>query len=92
MNEIPERRAIGPFCFRINCDSTEVQNIDKQKLIEAGATKIEIVTERIEMTEIESHSLEQKFDKNGIKKEYSGFCANKEISADMGLKYLDKIN
>ena len=94
LDELEELKASGKCKIkaRINCDSTEVQNIDKQKLIEAGATKIEIVTERIEIAEIESHSLEQKFDKNGIKKEYSSFCANKEISAEMGLKYLDKIN
>ena len=77
---------------RINCDTTEVSSIDKQKLIEAGATKVEIVTERIEMTEIDSHSLDQKFDKNGIKKAYIGFCDGKEISSEMGLQYLDKIS
>ena len=69
-----------------------MSGIDKQKLIEAGATKVEIVTERIEINAIDSHSLEQKFDKNGIKKEYSSFCAGKEISSEMGLKYLDKIS
>ena len=94
LDELAELKATGKYKVkaRINCDSTEVSNIDKQKLIEAGATKIEIVTERIEATEIESHSFDQKFDKNGIKKEYASFCSNKEISSEMGLKYLDKIN
>lgn len=77
---------------RIKCDSNEVSNINKQKLIEAGATKVEIVTEQTEIESISSHSLEQKFDKNGIKHEYSNFCAEKEIEVKMGLKYLDKIS
>lgn len=77
---------------RINCDSTEASSIDKQKLIEAGAAKVEIVTERLETISTDSHSLEQKFDKSGIKAEYVGFCNGKEISSDMGLRYLDKIN
>lgn len=77
---------------RINCDTTEVSGIDKQLLLDAGVTKVEIVTERIEACDIKSHSLEQKFDKSGIKKEYVSFCNGKEISSEMGLKYLDKIN
>lgn len=94
LDQLTELKESGMYKVkaRINCDSTEVSGIDKQKLIEAGATKVEIVTERIEMNVIESHSLDQKFDKNGIKKEYSNFCEGKEIPAEMGLKYLDKIN
>ena len=70
----------------------KASSIDKQKLIEAGATKVEIVTAQVEIANIESHSLDQKFDKDGIKKEYVGFCNGKEISSEMGLQYLDKIN
>lgn len=94
LNELADLKESGKYKVktRINCESTEVSGIDKQKLIEAGATKVEIVTERIEINAIDSHSLEQKFDKNGIKKEYSSFCAGKEISSEMGLKYLDKIS
>ena len=77
---------------KVSCYSDEAPNVDKQKLIDAGATKVEIVTEQTEVTEIESHALDQKFDKSGIKDEYTNFCSQKEIDSEMGLQYLDKIN
>lgn len=94
LEEITEIKESGKYKLkaRINCDNTEASSIDKQKLIEAGVTKVEIVTERLKIAEVDSHSLDQKFDKNGIKQEYIGFCNGKEISSEMGLKYLDKID
>lgn len=78
---------------RIRCNSTQTSAIDKQKLIEMGCTKVEIVTEDQEATVSASHTLEHKFDKNGIKSEYTSFCADKGIgNVEMGLHYLDKIN
>lgn len=77
---------------RINCSATDVQNIDKQKLLEAGAAKVEIVTEKTIAKSIEAHSLDRKFDKTGIKQEYESFCSEKVIDSSMGLQYLDKIH
>lgn len=77
---------------KVNCFSDEATSVDKQKLIDAGATKVEIITEQTEIVEIEARSLEQKFDKSGIKEEYTNFCSEKEIDNTMGLQYLDKIN
>lgn len=77
----------------VHCSSAESKTIDKQKLIELGFTKVEIATETTETTEIANHALEHKFDKNGIKEEYTTFCADKGIpNVEMGLQYLDKIN
>lgn len=90
MDELPELYKIK---VRIKCSSTMAKTIDKQKLLEAGATKVEIVTEETEITQIASHALDKKFDKSGIKKEYTTFCADKGISnVEIGLAYLDKIN
>lgn len=78
---------------RIGCTTQAASSIDKQKLLDAGATKVEIVTEETEVKEIEARSLDKKFDKTGIKQEYTNFCADKGISnVEMGLQYLDKIN
>lgn len=79
--------------IKITCSSSEATQIDKKKLLEAGATKIEVVTDDIEIQEIDANSLDKKFDKNGIKTEYTNFCSDKEIKdVNFGLKYLDKIN
>lgn len=77
---------------RINCSDTDVQNIDKQKLLEAGAAKVEIVTEKAVAKSIDAQSLDKKFDKTGIKQEYESFCSEKVIDSSMGLQYLDKIH
>lgn len=77
----------------VHCSSAESKTIDKQRLIELGFTKVEIATETTEIAEIANHALEHKFDKNGIKEEYTAFCADKGIpNVEMGLQYLDKIN
>lgn len=78
--------------LKVSCYSEEANNVDKQKLIDAGATKVEIITEQAKVNPISSQSLEQKFDKSGIKSEYKAFCITKEVDNEMGLKYLDKIN
>lgn len=77
---------------KVSCFSDEAPNIDKQKLIEAGATKVEIITEQTEVADIEPKGLDHKFDKSGIKEAYTEFCSQKEIDSAMGIKYLDKIN
>ena len=94
LNELDDMKADGRYKakVRINCKSNEVSNIDKAKLLEAGASKVEIVTEQTVVSPIAEQSLETKFDTSGIKQEYSNFCSERVISADMGLEYLDKIN
>lgn len=78
---------------RVSCKSKEAATINKQKLTESGANKIELVTEQTVAKVSESHSISKKFDKGGIKQEYSDFCNNHNIdNVDLGLQYLDKIS
>jgi len=77
----------------IKCSSAEASTIDKKKLIEMGFTKVEVKSETNETKAVASQALEHKYDKNGIKEEYTVFCADKGISnVEMGLQYLNKIN
>jgi len=95
MERLDDLKATGRYKVkaRVSCASTDVGGIDKQKLLEAGATKVEIVTEETAATEVAAHALDKKFDKSGIKQEYSAFCADKGIDdVEMGLEYLDKIS
>lgn len=78
---------------KISCNASEAALIDKDRLLKAGVSKIDILTEDLTPGESQSTALEAKFDKTGIKKEYAGFCEQKEIAnVELGLKYLDKIN
>lgn len=75
----------------INCTVAEAASLDKQALLDAGAAKIELRTEQTVVSAATVKSLEHKFDKEGIKEEYKMFCNECGIEAQMGLKYLDKI-
>jgi len=95
LKELNRIKADGRYRIkvRISCKSKEAPTIDKQKLSECGAAKIELVTEKTEVVKHDPQSLSQKFDKKGIKQEYTNFCTDKGIAnVEMGLKYLDKIN
>lgn len=77
----------------ITCSPREATGIDKRKLMDAGITKIELVTEDQSVGASAVSGLERKYDKSGIIQEYVGFCTEKGIeNVELGLKYLDKIN
>lgn len=77
---------------QVECNSDEAKTVDKQALLNIGATKVEIKTETITV-ESAAQAMETKYDKAGIKKEYVVFCQSKNISdIEVGLNYLDKIN
>lgn len=77
---------------KVVCNKAASKLVDKAKLIEAGVSKVELVAEEVEETKAKSSGLESKFDKTGIKSEYSLFCEKKEKNVELGMKYLDKIS
>lgn len=78
--------------IRIHTSSAKASGIDKEKLLQAGASKVEVVTEDLEVTEVAGSSLFEKFDNHKIKETYEVFCAEKEIEdVELGLSYLSKI-
>ena len=62
IDKLDDMKADGRYKIktRISCTSQEAPNIDKQKLLEAGSSKVEIVTEDVEITETTAHSLDKK--------------------------------
>ena len=95
LNEICSIKESGKYKIkvRISCDQTNASSVDKRKLLDAGVNKVEIDTDDIEISASDQKRVEQKFDKTGIKREYSTFCEEKDIpDVEFGLKYLDKIN
>lgn len=77
--------------LKIACTNDQAAAIDKNTLLELGASKIEMVTEA-SMSYAKVEDLNTKFNKDGLKAEYSRFCIQKDIeNVEMGLQYLDKI-
>ncbi len=77
---------------RVKCDSAQSASVNKQKLAEYGANKIELVTEQTVVMHTDHKSITQKFDKSGIKEEYTNFCSQKSIDNQLGLHYLEQLN
>jgi len=77
---------------RVKCESAQSSSVNKQKLAECGANKIELVTEQTTVVHTDHQSITKKFDKSGIKEEYTNFCTQKSIDNQLGLHYLEKLN
>ena len=77
--------------LKLNCTDAQAKTVDKEKLHAMGFNKIELKTEKVRATEVKETDLDQRFDKQGIKKEYKRFCNTKEIEPDLGLKYLERL-
>lgn len=68
-------------------------SIDKEKLLKAGATKVELIVEDADIIQyVPSHVLD-KYDGCKIKENYQKFCREKNIEEiSLGLSYLSKID
>lgn len=73
---------------RIHSSLTGASAIDKSKLLEAGAGKVEVVTEEIHTAGGPETGLFEKFDSGKIRDNYRRFCTEKGISEELGLSYL----
>lgn len=76
--------------LRIHCTSAEADTVDKDKLFERGANKIEFVTEKLQAIEASQTALEEKFDNKNLQIEYKSFCKEKDIDSRFGIDYLNK--
>lgn len=77
---------------RVKCTDAQAKVYDKKILLDAGASKVEFITDKSQTIVTQSTSIDDKYDKNGIKKEYQTFCSERNIDSKLGMKYLDKIS
>lgn len=94
-DHLEEIREDGRYRVKVRVHSTtaKASGLDKEKLFQSGASKIEIVTEDLDIDEIEETSLFEKFDNRKIKNSYELFCQERGIDdMKLGLTYLSKID
>lgn len=78
--------------IKITCTTDQTPNVPKKQLIEAGVSRVEVITEDIEIQDVAKQSIHVKFNKAGVKNTYQEFCQEKNIAdVEIGLAYLDKI-
>ncbi|WP_165020892.1 exonuclease SbcCD subunit D [Dysgonomonas sp. ZJ279] len=77
---------------RVHASTAKAPGIDKNILLNAGATKVEVITDEPEISETQSGSLFEKFDFHNIQVNYQEFCRLKDIdNVSLGITYLSKI-
>lgn len=92
---LDEMKADGHYRtkVRVHTTSARASSIPKEKLLTAGASKVEIITEETEAADVSASSLFEKFDTHKIRETYEEFCREKEIAeVELGLSYLSKID
>lgn len=92
---LDEMKADGRYRtkVRIHATATQATSIRKDKLLNAGASKVEVVTEDTETVDVSASGLFEKFDSRKIRETYEEFCREKEIAeVELGLSYLSKID
>ena len=94
MDELREIDADGRYKVkvRVHAPQAAMKSVDKAALLDAGATKVELIADDEEMLEVAASSLFEKFDSHRIRETYEEFCREKQIDdVAIGLEYLSKI-
>ena len=94
MDELREIDADGRYKVkvRVHASQAAMKSVDKAALLDAGATKVELIADDEEMLEVAASSLFEKFDSHRIRETYEEFCREKQIDdVAIGLEYLSKI-
>ena len=94
MDELREIDTDGRYKVkvRVHAPQAAMKSVDKAALLDAGATKVELIADDEEMLEVAASSLFQKFDSHRIRETYEEFCREKQIDdVAIGLEYLSKI-
>lgn len=94
MDELREIDADGRYKVkvRVHAPQAAMNSVDKTALLDAGATKVELIADDEEMLEVAASSLFEKFDSHRIRETYEEFCREKQIDdVAIGLEYLSKI-
>lgn len=77
------------YKVKVKCNEKQVKFFDKQKLLDLGFNKVEVISENTLPKETAASGIQEKYDKQGIKKEYQNYCNENSIESKLGIKYLE---
>lgn len=95
LDELEEIRAEGRTKVKVRIHATESQlpTINKQALFDAGASKVEVLSQETEMTQAPDREMLERFDKEKLRESYTEFCHLRRIEdPELGIVYLSKID
>lgn len=80
--------------IKITCKPEQINSLDKQFLIDSGATKVEVIQDSIEQTKAPQNGFENRYNKKKLKEVYTLFCKETNIpekEVKIGINYLNVI-
>lgn len=77
------------YKVKVKCTEKQANTFDKQKFLDMGFNKVEMLAETPVNKEVAASGIDEKYDKQGIKKEYQNYCHENDIDSELGLKYLE---
>lgn len=76
------------YKVKVKCDERQAKLFDKQKLVGKGFHKVEVVAASPVERGTAVQGISEKYDKEGIKREYQNYCDENSIDSELGMKYL----
>lgn len=77
------------YKVKVRCNERQAKLFNKQKLMDLGFHKVEVVAKTDLPKESAAADIQEKYDKQGIKKEYQNYCNENSIDSKLGMKYLE---
>lgn len=77
------------YKVKVKCSEKQAKLFDKQRMIELGFNKVEVISETPVSKEAAASGISEKYDKEGIKREYQNYCNENAIDSKLGIKYLE---
>lgn len=77
------------YKVKVKCSEKQAKLFDKQRVLDLGFDKVEVKSETIVSAETAKSGIQEKYDKQGIKKEYQNYCNDNSIDSSLGMKYLE---
>lgn len=78
--------------IKVKCSDKQAKLFDKQKLIEMGFEKVEVISETPVTRETAATGISEKYDALSLMKEYKAYCEENSIDSRLGIKYLEGAN
>lgn len=92
-DRIDEMKSDQRCRVKVRVVGKSTDSIDKKKILDAGASKVELVCGDVDMIEAPEEGVLEKFDSNRIRQSYEEFCSKRNVEdVSLGLSYLTKID
>lgn len=77
------------YKVKVKCNEKQAKLFNKQKMLDLGFHKVEIEAESDLPKATSAADISEKYDRQGIKKEYQNYCNENSIDSKLGIKYLE---